>query len=193
MHRISILTFRLAAVFAWTMLACLPAISAEDENSPNAEAMSWMSPLLGKSISCTVRLPDSAADKHPVVVYLKNLPGPRLGEFDDETLIKGFLDHRMMVIEVDYESDRRAAAPELLPEIDLWYGYLFKTKDHPVDRNWIYIVPEGYAMDRKVPICEVRGRPVAMDVIYPSGQSDPVPLMLQITSTKEPPFCRRAV
>lgn len=157
-----------------------------DENSPAAEAMSWKSPLLGKSISCTVRLPGSAAEKKPVVVYLKNLPGPRLGEFDDETLIKGFLDQGMIVIEADYEGDPRAAAPELLPEIDGWYGYLFKTEAHPVDRDWIYIVPEGYAIDRKVEICEVRGRPVAMDVIYPSGKSEPVPLMLQITSTKTP-------
>jgi len=147
--------------------------------------MSWESPILGKSISCAVRLPDSDAEKNPVVVYMKNLPTPRLGELDDETLVQGFLDQGMMVIEVDYEGDPRAAAPELLPEIDRWYGYLFRTEEHPVDNNWIYIVPEGYAIDRKVQICEVRGMPVAMDVIYPSGQSDPVPLMLQVTSTKE--------
>jgi len=178
--------FRLAAVFAWTMLACLPAHSAVEKNSPAAQAMSWESPLLGKSISCAVHLPDSDAEKNPVVVYMKNLPAPRLGEMDDETLIKGFLDQGIMVIEADYEGDPRSAAPELLPEIDRWYGYLFRTEEHPVDNNWIYILPEGYAIDRKVQICEVRGMPVAMDVIYPSGQSDPVPLMLQITSTKDP-------
>ena len=119
------------------------------------------------------------------MVYLKNLSGPRLGELDDKTLIEGFLDQGLMVIEADYEGDPRAAAPELLPEIDHWCGYLFKTKDHPVDRDWIYVLPAGYAIDRKVRICEVRGRPVDMDVIYPFGQSDPVPLMLQITSTKD--------
>ncbi|MHC4191925.1 MAG: alpha/beta hydrolase-fold protein, partial [Planctomycetota bacterium] len=186
MHRIMNSPFRLAAVFTWTMLACLPAHSVVEKNSPAAQAMSWESPLLGKSISCAVRLPDSDAEKNPVVVYMKNLPTPRLGELDDETLIKGFLDQGIMVIEADYEGDPRAAAPELLPEIDRWYGYLFRTEEHPVDNNWIYIVPEGYAINRKVQICEVRGMPVAMDVIYPSGQSGPVPLMLQITSTKEP-------
>ena len=156
-----------------------------DANPPDGETMSWKSPLLGRSISCTVRRSDSAAAKKPVVVYLKNLAGPRLGELDDETLIEGFLDQGLMVIEADYEGDPRAAAPELLPEIDLWYGYLFNTKKHPVDRDWIYILPAGYTIDRKVRICEIRDRPVDMDVIYPSGQSDPVPLMLQITSTKE--------
>ncbi|MHC4170577.1 MAG: alpha/beta hydrolase [Planctomycetota bacterium] len=139
-----------------------------------------------KSISCTVRLPDSSAEKKPAVVYLKNLPAPRLGERDDETLIKGFLDQGMMVIEADYEGDSRASAPELLPEIDRWYGYLFQTDDHPVDKNWIYILPAGYTIDRKVRICEIGDRPVGMDVMYPSGRSAPVPLMLQITSTKDP-------
>ena len=110
MYRISNLPFRLAAVFAWTMLACLPAISAEDENAASAEAMSWHSPLLGKSISCTVRLPDSAAEKHSTVVYLKNLPAPRLGQLDDETLIEGFLDQGLIVIEADYEGDPRGGA-----------------------------------------------------------------------------------
>ena len=186
MHRIMNSPFRLAVVFAWTMLVCLPAHSQVEKNSQAAQAMSWESPLLGKSISCAVRLPDSDAEKNTVVVYMKNLPAPRLGELDDETLIKGFLDQGIMVIEADYEGDPRAAAPELLPEIDRWYGYLFRTEEHPVDNNWIYIVPEGYAIDRKVQICEVRGMPVAMDVIYPSGQNDPVPLMLQITSTKDP-------
>jgi len=185
MHRIMNSPFRLVVVFVWTMLACLPAQSVAKKNSVAGQAMSWESPLLGKSISCAVHLPDSDTEKNPVVVYLKNLPTPRLGELDDETLIEGFLDQGMMVIEADYENDPRVAAPELLPEIDRWYGYLYQTKEHPVDKDWIYIVPEGYAIDRKVQICEVRGMPVAMDVIYPSGQSDPVPLMLQITSTKD--------
>ena len=149
-------------------------------------ALSWESPLLGRSISYKVHVPDSDAAKHPALVYLKNLPSPRLGQLGDATLIQQFLKQGLMVFEVDYENDPRAAAPELLPEIDRWYGYLFRTEEHPVDSDWIYIVPEGYAIDRKVGICEVRGRPVAMDVIYPSGQSDPVPLMLQITSTKTP-------
>jgi hypothetical protein len=147
--------------------------------------MSWESQLLGKSISCVVRLPDSDAEKDPVVVYLKNLPAPRLGQLDDETLIKGFLDQDMMVIEVNYQGNPLAKAPELLPEIDHWYGYLFRTVEYPLDNDWIYIVPEGHTIDRKVKICEMKDRLVGMDVIYPSGQTDPVPLMLQITSTKE--------
>ncbi len=147
--------------------------------------LTWESPLLGRSLSCALHRPDSGLAKHPAVVYLKNLPSPRLGQLDDETLIQQFIRRGMMVFEVDYENDLRAAAPELLPEIDRWYGYLFEAEDHPVDKDWIYIVPEGYTIDRKIEICEMKGRLVGMDVIYPSGQTDPVPLMLQITSTKE--------
>jgi hypothetical protein len=186
MHRIMNASFWLAAVSAWVFLVCLPALSANEKKSPVAQSMPWESALLEKSISCAVRLPDSSAEKKPVVVYLKNLPAPRLGKRDDETLIKGFLDQGMMVIEADYEGDSRAAAPELLPEIDRWYSYLFQTDDHPVDKNWIYILPAGYTIDRKVRICEIGDRPVGMDVMYPSGRSAPVPLMLQITSTKDP-------
>jgi hypothetical protein len=146
----------------------------------------WKSPLLGQTIACRVRLPKSPAPNNPVVVYLKNLPAPRLGTLDDATLIQRFLEQGMMVIEANYKGDTRAAAPQLLPEIDLWYGYLFNTRDLPVDRDWIYIIPAGYAIDRKVRVCEIPGRAVDMDVIYPSGQCDAVPLMLQITSTKDP-------
>ena len=69
------------------MPACLPVHSAVEKNSPTAQAMSWESLLLGKSISGAVRLPDSNAEKNPVVVYMKNLPTPRLGKLDDETSI----------------------------------------------------------------------------------------------------------
>jgi len=182
--RIVEFTIGKSAVTAETSAAKKPAI-VESIILPVPKTFSWDSPLLGRPISCAVRLPDSDAEKNPVVVYLKNLPAPRLGELDDETLIKGFLDQGIMVIEADYEGDPRAAAPELLPEIDRWYGYLFETEDHPVDTDWIYILPAGYTIDRKVRICEIRDRPVDMDVIHPSGRTAPVPLMLQVTSTKD--------
>jgi len=59
MHRIMNSPFRLAMIFSWTLLVCLPAHSAFEKNSPAVQAMSWESLLLGKSISCAVRLPDS--------------------------------------------------------------------------------------------------------------------------------------
>lgn len=155
------------------------------KNNDGTLSGKWKSPLLKQKISCRVSLPVSSAEKNPVVVYLKNLPTPRLGALDDATLIQGFLNQGMVVIEADYAGDARAIAPNLLPEIDLWYSYLFQTTEHTVDRDWIYIIPAGYTIDRKVRICELPGRSVDMDVIYPSGQSDPVPLMLQITSTKD--------
>jgi len=142
------------------VLVCVPARSALGKNPPAPQTISCESQLLGKSISCVVRLPDSSAKKKPVVVYLNNLPVPRLGELDDEALIEGFLDQGLIVIEADYEGNPRAVAPGLLPEIDRWYGFLFNNKDHPVDTDWIYILPAGYTIDRKVRICEFRSRPM---------------------------------
>jgi len=150
-----------------------------------SKIFSWDSPLLGKSISCEVYSPDDSSSKKPTVVYLKNLPSPRAGGAADELLISGFLEEGMLVFVADYEHDPKAAAPELLPELDKWCGFLYETETHPVDKDWIYIVPEGYTIDRKVHICEFNGRPVGMDVIYPSDPAEPVPLMLQVTSTKE--------
>jgi hypothetical protein len=155
-------------------------------DSYRASENQWNSQLLAKKLAYNFYSPDTLSTKKPLVVYLKNLPGPRLGEIDDETLIKDFLNKGMMVIEVDYENDSRAVTPELLPEIDNWYNYAFKTKDYPVDPDWIYILPAGYNIDRKVHICKIGKRPVDMDVIYPSGRSAKVPLMLQITSVSQP-------
>jgi len=149
-------------------------------------SFSWESSLLKKSISCRILAPKDSAASMPTIVYLKNLPTPRIGGASDDTLLAGFLDQGMLVIVADYEGNPKAVAPELLPELDEWYTFLYNTETYPVDKDWIYIVPEGYTIDRKIRICEVEGRPVGMDVIYPSGHSDPVPLMLQVTSTKEP-------
>jgi len=96
-------------------------------------AAKWRSSLLKQSISCRLHFPDTAADRSAVVVYLKNLPTPRLGIQDDATLIRGFLKQNMMVIEANYRGDARAIAPQLLPEIDQWYGYLHDSSPYPAD------------------------------------------------------------
>ncbi len=91
----------------------------------------------------------------------------------------------MIVIVADYENAPKAVAPDLLLDMDDWYSYLFEAKPYGVDPAWIYIVPEGYTIERKVPICDVGTHHVCMDVLYPSGVTDPVPAVLQITSTKQ--------
>ena len=145
----------------------------------------WGSQLLGKTVSCDVRLPNQPGDR-PVVVYLKGLPTPRLGTVDDATLTQGFLDEGMIVIEADYDNDRRARAPDILPEIDDWYGFLSETQALPVDSSWIYVLPAGYTIDRKVYICDLGQKTVEMDVFHPAGLDvRPVPLMLQISSLKD--------
>jgi hypothetical protein len=145
----------------------------------------WSSPLLQRNLSCRIHIPDTGADQYPVVVYLDRLPTQRLGQLDDATLVQQFLDQEMMVIETSCRGDPLAVAPELLPEIDAWYGYLAETQDWPIDPNWIYVIPAGYTIDRDVWICDIPGRSVNMDVFYPSGTTQPVPLMLQITSIKD--------
>jgi len=149
----------------------------------------WRSPLVKKAIPIRIRIPDlDPAETCPVVVYLKGLASPRLGTHEDRILIDGFIDDGMMVVEIDYRGDRRARAPEMLAEIDLWYGSLAETEELPVDARWIYVVPEGYTIDRKVRIVDTGDLAIDMDVMYPSGDASPVPLMLQITSIKDAGF-----
>ncbi|MEM1295476.1 MAG: EF-hand domain-containing protein [Verrucomicrobiota bacterium] len=158
------------------------------KNADGTESGSWTSELLGKEIACKVRYPEDQGASYPVVVYLKGLATPRLGKLDDKTLIRGFLEEGMVVIEADYEKNARAQGARLLPEIDDWYGFLAETQNYPVDTNWIYILPAGHTIDRKVRIIDLPEVTVDMDVFYPSGDAAPVPLMLQITSIKDQGF-----
>ncbi len=148
-------------------------------------AAKWKSRALGRSVPYVVHRPKSRSTKMPAVVYLTGLPAQRIGGQSDKKLIKGFLDEGMIVFAVDYRSDPKAVVPGLLLDIDDWYAYLFKTRDYPVDPDWIYILPAGYTIERKVRICEVRGKMACMDVFYPSRPARPVPLVLQISSTKD--------
>lgn len=155
------------------------------ENADGSLRAKWRSPLLKKSLPCTIRKPlGAAAAEKPVVVYLKGLPTPRCGTVEDATLVQGFLNEGMIVVEVDYLNDLKARAPDLLPEIDAWYGVLAEARKLPVDPSWIYIIPAGHTIDRKVRIVDSAEVTVDMDVIYPSGDAAPVPLMLQISSIK---------
>ena len=75
-----------------------------------------------------------------------------------------------------------AVAPKLLSEIDKWYEFIREIKIYPVARKWVYIIPQGYTIDRKVRIGKVNEKAVRMDVIYPSEPIESVPLVLQVTS-----------
>ena len=167
-----------------TVVQATPKAEAAPTKLPEPIVSTWTSGVLGRGISQAVYLPDDSDAPKPVVVYLKDLPIPRIGREPDETLIAGFLDQGMIVIVADYENDPKAVAPDLLLDIDDWYGYLFETKPYGVDPAWIYILPAGYTIDRNVPICDVRTHRVCMDVLYPSGDAERVPAVLQITSSK---------
>ena len=163
-----------------------PLLTVDGKNPDGSTKGTWRSELLGgKKIPCRIWYPRGPKGNLPVIVYLEGLPIRRIGKLDDETLIRQFLADGMMVVQPDYGLDRRAVAPELLPEIDRWYGYFSETDVFPVDTNWIYIIPAGHTIDRKVRIVDLPDLTVDMDVIYPSGSGSSVPLMLQISSIKD--------
>jgi acetyl esterase/lipase len=145
----------------------------------------WGSSLLGRNVVYTVYSPDTLSIKKPVVVYLKNLPTPRIGRSTDETLIKDFLRGGMMVFVVDYEKNPGAVIPGLMSDIDSLYIFARNMTTLPIDKDWIYIIPEGYTIDRKIEICKFKQKPVEMDLIYPSDPKAKIPVMLQVTSVSK--------
>ncbi|MBD3375903.1 hypothetical protein GF406_12780 [candidate division KSB1 bacterium] len=145
----------------------------------------WPSSLLARNIGYTVYSPDTLPTQKPVVIYLTNLPTPRIGLTTDEALIDNFLDSEMIVFVVDYENDPRAVIPGIMSDIDSLYNYAQNMSAYPIDKDWIYIIPEGHTIDRKIEICKFKNKPVGMDVIYPSEPKAAVPLMLQVTSVSK--------
>ncbi len=145
----------------------------------------WESSLLGRNIVYTVYSPDTSSAKKPVVIYLKNLPTPRIGRAPDEKLVKNFLNGGMTVFVVDYEKDPGAVIPGLMSDIDSLYKFAGNSAAYSIDKDWIYIIPEGYTIDRKIEICQFQQKPVEMDLIYPSEAKIPVPVMLQVTSVSK--------
>jgi len=80
--------FKMRVLMVLTVLLILPAyaictpFTASNQTAPviNYGIISefqWDSPLLEKKLNCLVYSPDTPEGKKPVVVYLKNLPGPR--------------------------------------------------------------------------------------------------------------------
>jgi hypothetical protein len=148
-------------------------------------AMEWRSEALGRDIACAVHRPRDVSARMPTVVYLTRLAAPRIGGATDEDLVQGFLNAGMLVFVADYQDDPKACLPRLMRDVDDWYSFLFDTKEYPVDPDWIYILPAGYALDRGVDVCDVNGKMARMDVFHPSHPARPVPLVLQISSTKD--------
>ena len=82
----------------------------------------FRSPLLKRNLDFRVLAPNEPTEQPmPMVVYVKNLAGPRLGTVSDNELVGSFLKAGMLVAEVDYQKDSRAHGADMY--VDVLYLY----------------------------------------------------------------------
>ncbi|MCA9240299.1 MAG: hypothetical protein KDA37_08875 [Planctomycetales bacterium] len=149
------------------------------------ETLSWQSPATGGSVALTVLNPtgEQSGDR-PLVVYLQNLAAPRVGTESDASIVRGFRTAGDLVVLADYAHHPRARVPHLNADLaklreDLLHGRLLK--GHAFDPARVHIVPSGCRLLRDVEFYPAPGRPLAMDIVYPSRPAQQVGALLEFS------------
>jgi hypothetical protein len=145
----------------------------------------WQCADVGRVAQFTVKLPSAAVTSSvPVVIYLKNLAVPKAGRDDDQTIMKGFQDGGLLVVELDYGNHTNARVPFLNRDLHKLRSDVEAKRflrEHDIDRARIYIVPEGFRLKRDVVYAQDGGRRLAMDIIYPSRPKQPVGALIEFS------------
>jgi dienelactone hydrolase len=164
-------------------------LAAAANPSPAGEVVQFHSPALGADIPGSVLGPSSGASPGavvPVVVYLKNLAIPRLGQEADEPIIADLRAQGYLVLVLDYGKNAKACSPLLnadMLELRQEIGAKPRTllANYPVDANHVFILVEGYRLKRDVVFATDGPRTLAMDIQYPSKPLHAVPALMEIT------------
>jgi len=169
-----------AAIFSATSGGC----AAVPEPARVGE---WKVRALEKNVGTELFLPPADApgageEGRPAVVYLKNLPTERIGRESDEAIIADFLAQGFVVLTVDLEKNPKAVAPTI--NFDIWLmrrliERLFVGQE--IDQDHVYILPEGYRLARDIVFYTKKNETFALDVMYPSRPSRPVPVLMHIS------------
>jgi hypothetical protein len=98
------------------------------------------------------------------ILYLKNLPGERIGQEPDESIIADYIAQGYTVITLDYDNDPRAISPELEKEVS---HFLLPREENRGCRrpdplffdglaavfrpSRVYVLPPGYRVQNNIP------------------------------------------
>jgi len=120
------------------------------------------------------------------IIYLKNLAIPRLGQEPDESILQDLQFAGDLVLVLDYQNDPKSISPNLNADmLKLRQDIGGKTKslltDYKIDLNHVFILLEGFRLERDIKFARDGSRILAMDVQYPSRPSHPVPMLMEIT------------
>ncbi len=155
-----------------------------DQNLSEKSVTSFRSEALGRDIKITIYSNSDDTDEAPVVIYLKGLAEKRLGSIDDETLIEDFMSRGYIVVCADYEKDRAAKVPAInLDILKLRTELEQLTEGLSVNAITVLLIPAGYTFQTDVVIFP--DGIFKMDVRYPAGDTEPVPVVLQSSHNKK--------
>jgi dienelactone hydrolase len=161
-----------------TLLAATPASGPRE--------LRWSSVVVGADLRCEFFPAERRDGRPPLVVYLVNLPVPRIGRERDETILADLRRDGCAVLFLDYAKHQLAAPASINPDLlklreDLAGKSRAMLRDFEFDANRIFILPEGYRLKQNVPFAHDGERELAMDVMYPADPERPVPLVMEIS------------
>ena len=141
-----------------------------------ARTVRWTGTLSDEEHTLTLlpALPDDAGKDtpQPAVFYLKNLASPRVGTDSDDVIIQDLRESGHLVVVLDCQNVPQARVPFLNRDLaklrdDLYRGRLLARE--PIDSTRVFIVPAGHRLKRDILYYRDSSRPLALDLIYPSG------------------------
>ena len=146
----------------------------------------FFSEALDREMSVQVVMPAGTADTtRDLVIYLKGLAEPRVGQVPDATLIDEFTNAGLGVLALDYRGAAKAASPWINADLlNLRREVSTLAAPHPIALDRVYVLPAGYRLARDIEFYRDDQKSYRLDVRYPaftpSNKPQKVPLIIQI-------------
>ncbi len=172
---------------AYLLLLSAICVAAGPATALVPQTLQWPSAATGTSLNGQILLPSTfPSGVVPVVIYLKNLSIPRLGQDPDDAIIHDLLADGDLVLVLDYQHNPRAISPDLNADtLKLRQEIGGKNKtllaDFKVDLAHIFILAEGFRLKRDIEFARDGSRILGMDVQYPAHPAHAVPTLMEIT------------
>jgi hypothetical protein len=140
----------------------MPKVKSVSQDLPDPVQFygTWARDGLEHPYRVTIRRDAHALRPLPTVVYLRNLPIPRLGTDSDEAIVEDLLDEGLIVIEVDCRAIEVDAHDLPYALMDFNHELVQRIADVSngliaVEEFYLYWLPEGYRLARNLPFFDI--------------------------------------
>ena len=151
-----------------------------------SRAATWHSVVCGADLRVTLH--ESTAPQPqsppPLVIYLENLPAPRLGTESDAAILARLRSNGYLVAELDYGHASNARWPNLNRDIVALRESILRAgafAGRAVDLAHVFIIPAGDDLKRDVIYYRGGRRVLGMDIIYPTRPASPVGALIEFS------------